>query len=216
MSGWGILTNTKNNLNNCCSSLPNMEYFHNKNVQKDKHLKRKYEQVSRLINSKVPVSIELGNSEGFWHEYNQAARQITLDVHQPKLGSGGEHYIQDLNETWQNVPTANIIYAMDVIEHLYSPEFVLQQIHNHLQPAGRVVITVPNDVCRIDNILKFFNAPIFKHGSHIRYFNLKTLKQLVEKSGFRVEKIGVLGSNPLRHINKQLFGHKFYVIGYRI
>jgi SAM-dependent methyltransferase len=106
----------------------------------------------------------------------------------------------------------NIAYAAEVIEHLYNPDFLLEELNRILKPEGHVIITTPNLLAWFNRIL----APIgiqplflepstksklvgagplkrFKQGhqpvGHIRVFTLAAIKDLFKMHGFEILKI---------------------------
>lgn len=99
------------------------------------------------------------------------------------------------------------IYAGEVIEHLFSPDALLVEIHRLLVPDGYAVITTPNlaswrnwlvlllgwqpfgtevsTAFRIGNPLEAPGSPV----GHIRVFTPRALRQLSEFYGLSVEKL---------------------------
>jgi ubiquinone/menaquinone biosynthesis C-methylase UbiE len=91
-----------------------------------------------------------------------------------------------------------LVYAAEVLEHIYDTEFFLQEAKRVLKKKGVLIVTVPNIVClpnRIRVVLGLYPkyiAPARKHwgvGEHIRGFTKGTLTELLEKNGFEVEDV---------------------------
>jgi ubiquinone/menaquinone biosynthesis C-methylase UbiE len=103
------------------------------------------------------------------------------------------------------------IYCGEVIEHLYNPDNLLDEIHRVLKPGGICLITTPNlgswynrivvlmgyQPCSIsasfyhENVGKIIN--IVGHRGHIRGFTLRALKELLKIHD--LEPIKVMGWN---------------------
>lgn len=106
----------------------------------------------------------------------------------------------------------NAIHMSDTIEHLPAPLGVLRAAHRILPKEGILMITT----CDMDSFLgKTYQV---KPGEHLSYFNKKSLRFALEKSGFKVlflkritrkrnfsrlrkstTKIGLLGGFFIRH-----------------
>ena len=117
--------------------------------------------------------------------------------------------IVDLNE---KIPapsrTADICIAGELIEHLYYSNNFLKEVRRVLKKEGCLLVTVPN-ACSIKyRLLMLFgrlgsnlakadeqneNATIRKGDGHVRDFNLKEIKNLLLKNGFRIERVVTTG-----------------------
>lgn len=90
----------------------------------------------------------------------------------------------------------DIILFADVLEHLYDPGAVLMRLKPLLAEDGRIVISVPNVASwpvRLGLLFGRFNyadTGILDYG-HVRFFTKKTLRALVESTGFRIERMDV-------------------------
>lgn len=116
----------------------------------------------------------------------------------------------DLNK-YQKIDFSNeffdFIFCGDVIEHLFSPDFLLEEIYRMLKPGGYAVITTPNLATWKNRVSLLFGwqpvhtevstkyrvgNPRLPKGSpsgHIRMFTPRAIKELVQLYGFSVEKI---------------------------
>jgi len=79
----------------------------------------------------------------------------------------------------------------DVLEHLRNPRSVLEQLSKLLKPGGRILISLPNVAniwVRLNLLFGRFNytrVGIFDE-SHLRFFTLKTAKELAADAGLDV------------------------------
>lgn len=98
----------------------------------------------------------------------------------------------------------------DVIEHVFSPDFLLGEIHRLLVPNGFAVVTTPNLASWRNRVVLFLGwqpfgtevstryrvgnprAPQGLPSGHIRVFTPRALRELCARYDFRVEHIGGL------------------------
>ncbi len=102
----------------------------------------------------------------------------------------------------------DVITLMDVIEHFSNPRRNLEIIHRILKPEGKIVILTPD----IGSLM----ARIFKSRwwciipEHLFYFSRKTLKLLLEQTGFTVEKQMSIGRTfNLSHWAYKVVGERY-------
>jgi ubiquinone/menaquinone biosynthesis C-methylase UbiE len=107
----------------------------------------------------------------------------------------------------------DLVYAAEVLEHIYDTEFFLQEAKRILKKKGTLIVTVPNIVCLPNRIRAVFGlyprhvAPARKHwgvGEHIRAFTKGMLIELLERNGFEVEdvKSNLLSFVPAKNSKK--------------
>ena len=74
------------------------------------------------------------------------------------------------------------IIMLDVLEHIKKHELALKEINRVLKKQGKLIICVPNDT-----FLSYLN-PI-RYAQHERHYTLKQITNLLEKNGFKIEKV---------------------------
>jgi SAM-dependent methyltransferase len=84
----------------------------------------------------------------------------------------------------------------DVLEHLRSPRVLLEQLSHKLKPGGKILISLPNIAniwVRLNLLLGRFNYSRvgILDESHLRFFTLKSARQLATDSGLDVISTGV-------------------------
>lgn len=90
--------------------------------------------------------------------------------------------------------TFDVIVCGDVLEHLVSPDTALPRMRRWLAPGGAVVISVPN-IANWQSRLRLlrgtwrYEACGIWDNTHLRFFTLETLRQLVEGAGLEIESI---------------------------
>jgi SAM-dependent methyltransferase len=85
----------------------------------------------------------------------------------------------------------DVVLASHLIEHLNNPCLFIREIKRILKPQGRVYITTPNITGLQSRLLgSRWRSAIF---DHLYLFSIKTLRLLLETSGFKVERVKTWG-----------------------
>jgi len=88
----------------------------------------------------------------------------------------------------------DLVTCLDVIEHVYDPKKLIEEIYRVLKIGGVLILTTPN-IRFIDHIRSIIINGQFPmtsqdkfgyDGGHIHYFTFKDIRILLEKSGFHV------------------------------
>lgn len=102
----------------------------------------------------------------------------------------------------------DVVICGDVLEHLRQPEIPLRTLHRLIEPHGRLLLSVPN-VAQIRIRLMHlrgrwdYTPEGIMDKTHIRWFTLDTLRQLVRESGWREEAFDfTLGPNFARLLQR--------------
>jgi len=103
----------------------------------------------------------------------------------------------------------DLVYAAEILEHLYNPDFLLEEIHRVLNETGYLLLSTPNLCAWYNRILFLFGIqPLFVEASvkwafvgagplkrfkkevypvgHVRIFNFQALKDLLTVNGFEI------------------------------
>lgn len=87
-------------------------------------------------------------------------------------------------------PTFDLVYSLEVIEHLYDPRGFMAGCFNACKSGGRFICSTPYHgylknlmISLVDGWDKHFD-PLFD-GGHIKFFSRKKLSALMEEAGFR-------------------------------
>lgn len=101
--------------------------------------------------------------------------------------------IEDISYFRQQIKTQkfDIIIFSDVLEHLYDPVGIIRSYQSFLNQDGKIVVTVPNIAnifSRIALLFGYFNYSEtgVMDKTHIRFFNIKNLKQLAKESNLEI------------------------------
>ena len=97
-------------------------------------------------------------------------------------------YEEPLEEVGLPTESIDVITMFDVLEHLHDPLGTLQEIHRILATQGVLIAGMPNGAS-LDRKLfgKWWIG--FDTPRHLTVFTPQTLTQIIEKSGFKVERL---------------------------
>jgi len=85
----------------------------------------------------------------------------------------------------------DVVLASHLIEHLNNPGNFVREVRRILRPNGRFYVTTPNIAGLQARIFgSRWRSAIF---DHLYLFSIKTLRKLLEDSGFRVERVKTWG-----------------------
>lgn len=85
----------------------------------------------------------------------------------------------------------DVVVCSELLEHLFSPERVINECYRVLKPSGSFIVTVPNLYClrnRLSVLMgggyNFIEYPT--NLEHIRFFSFRGICDILEKAGFKV------------------------------
>jgi len=90
----------------------------------------------------------------------------------------------------------DVILCMDILEHLKDPGRALKLLRCYLKPGGQLLVTLPNVAnwwvrFRLLRGRWDYYALGIMDSSHLRFFTLKTARQLLTECGLRIVKMDV-------------------------
>lgn len=92
-------------------------------------------------------------------------------------------------ETIELNRTFDVVIAADLIEHLPNPGMFLEKANKHLKEGGLLYICTPNAFSLIRCIKALLGIRIDVHQEHTCWYDITTLKQLLERYGFVTKEI---------------------------
>jgi 2-polyprenyl-3-methyl-5-hydroxy-6-metoxy-1,4-benzoquinol methylase len=110
-------------------------------------------------------------------------------------------YVQDFRDAIQQ-EHYNYIVMADVLEHFQDPQSFLQELVSWIPSQTRIVLSIPNiafGAIRLDLLngnFRYSDSGILEK-THLRFFTLETLMQLVLACGLSVERLCFLQRNFL-------------------
>ncbi len=188
-----------------------------------------------LIPRNVSIILEVGAGVGKMgaNLRNRGFRKIVgIEISQEAANKAKQYYdemiVGDVEKLELKYPDEYfdcIIYG-DVLEHLVDPWKVVSAHKKYLKKGGCIVASIPNIKC-----YKVLRKLIFKgrwdyedagilDKTHLRFFTIKTIKEMFEQNGYKIEKIIKEPSCGLfKKINKNIFFNvfiDFLVVQYKI
>ncbi|MGO9059411.1 MAG: class I SAM-dependent methyltransferase [Candidatus Binataceae bacterium] len=96
----------------------------------------------------------------------------------------------------------DLIVSSEVIEHLFSPQVFLRNMHGHLRPRGHLILTTPYHGYLKNLAISLFNGwdkhhTVMMEGGHIKFFSPRTLTASLREAGFTVPSFHNAGRMPL-------------------
>lgn len=135
--------------------------------------------------------LEVGTGAG---ELTSVAKELLFDI----IGIEIRHvYAKNVSDRlnipiysidFMNFDTDNlfdIIILGDVLEHVSNPIDMLEKVYNLLDKEGVIWISTPNFESAFTYIMKD-KDPMWRVCEHLNYFSYKSLKNVLEKIGFRI------------------------------
>jgi len=158
--------------------------------------------ILQWIEEQRPASVlEVGTASGYLTgEMASRGCQVTGIECDEQLASTARQHCHEMIvadiETldFDNLDLYDAVVFGDVIEHLKNPAEILRRSARLLKPGGKILISLPNIAniwIRLGLLFGRFNyrdTGILDR-THLRFFTLKTMKQLITESGFDVTSI---------------------------
>jgi SAM-dependent methyltransferase len=157
--------------------------------------------------SKTRLLADLVGAQEIWGTDFLPDRLVQAQAHNIRTA------LVDLNSE-QQLPFADarfdLIFVGDVIEHIFSPDFLLEEIARLLRPGGYALITTPNLASWRNRLVLLFGwqpfmtevstryrvgnprMPKGMPSGHIRMFTARALRELPRYYGLQVEHVGGL------------------------
>ena len=142
-----------------------------------------------FIDSKIKgKTLNIGAGEVIWIENDLFLRNknfISSDIDEKNLDEKNKALNKmkiDATKIDLKDNSLNQVIMLDVLEHIKAHEKALSEINRILNKNGRFVICVPNDT-----LLSYLN-PV-RYVQHERHYKIKQITNLLEKHGFKVEKV---------------------------
>jgi 2-polyprenyl-3-methyl-5-hydroxy-6-metoxy-1,4-benzoquinol methylase len=129
------------------------------------------------------------------------------DIEFARKKCGVKIYDHPLEETDIPLEYFDIVFMLDVLEHIEDPIQFLGTVRRYIKPGGYIYIEVDNIN---DSLLSIYGieeyADFYYREPHLFYFSPKTLKNVAEKGGFPGETKTMQQYNFINQINWILTG----------
>lgn len=92
----------------------------------------------------------------------------------------------------------DVVYCLEMLEHVNNPELVLREIKRVLKKNGKAIILVPTDNLLFRIIWYFWNIvyPVWNH-THVQSFQADSLEKLLKKNKFTIDTVKRFNLNML-------------------
>jgi len=142
--------------------------------------------------------LEIGGGGGLWTEFfaNKGCEVVSVDINERILKANQEHhpkakFIHADAATLKLDRKFDLVFAKDVIEHIREDERFLENMNCHLKNGGLILINTQNSwsfnylVQGGYHFLKNDKSWCGWDASHVRFYNLNSLKKKLKKAGFK-------------------------------
>jgi len=114
----------------------------------------------------------------------------------------------------------DVIICADILEHLKRPDQVLWMLKKYLKCDGLLIVSLPNVAywrVRLNLLFGRFNYEEvgIMDKTHLRFFTIKTGKDLIQKCGFNIIKVDYCGwamKYPLLKLFPTWFAYQFIIV----
>ncbi|MCX6776224.1 MAG: class I SAM-dependent methyltransferase [Candidatus Micrarchaeota archaeon] len=151
----------------------------------------------KLLEGDVVLDIGCGNCE-FIKDFKAEKYGIDLNPAYKKICSSKNVRFISMNIDGKRLPfpgkSFDCIYAGEIIEHLFNYEYLISESYRVLKEGGALILTTPN----LTSLQHRFNLLCGKHlfymhpklhPHHLRLFTKSELIEMLERNGFKVEKV---------------------------
>ncbi len=150
-----------------------------------------------LDTGRGPVAVmEIGYARGSLLDHlddDDDYTKIAVDIHERPAPRGVTFVQHDCNQDFDfaDDSSLDVVFAGEVIEHIYDDRRFLQQIHRVLRPGGVVALTTPNLFFLVNRlVMPFGRMPYFTYEPyHYHMYSRSTLMKLASECGFEVRRV---------------------------
>lgn len=171
-----------------------------KSSQSEEHHQYTIPAVLSLLPKEKPLNIlDVGCGNGYLANFlsNAGHRVIGIDAAKdgidiakrayPHLKFENRSAYDELGDLFES--PVDVIISSEVIEHLYSPDLFLENLHKTLRPGGYLILTTPYHGYLKNLVIGLINGWDKHHdsereGGHIKFFSEASLSRLLMKNGY--------------------------------
>lgn len=201
------------------------EYFknnENKEEIKKPHkarIKRIYGIFDKLKAEKKDLTVlDIGCADGFISSYfiSNNTKVFGLDTSKSNVVKANKRGIKTIvGDASEELPFSSEIFDIvlmgELIEHIFDPDFLLEEANRILKSDGTLILTFPNLSSLANRLRILFGYDLMhfdvslknRHGGHIRCFNAYNIKKVLNSNNFLVKKIygSSVSINPFKRTN---------------
>lgn len=127
-------------------------------------------------------ALDIGCRDGYWSKRleQKGYEVVALDLephYEPALKHNVEHGLPFADSSF------DVVWCTELIEHLYAPEYVIQEISRVLKPHGRAIITTPNSGWWMYPIIRLWGWTPKKvqNPDHKQFFTEKSIRNITKR-----------------------------------
>jgi 2-polyprenyl-3-methyl-5-hydroxy-6-metoxy-1,4-benzoquinol methylase len=168
--------------------------------------KRRYEFVKEKITNKTALDFGCG-AGGFLDLAKKSASSVSgIELEkalQPSFKQRDLDVFENLAKAQEENNKYDVITAFHVVEHLQNPKEILMELSKLLEEGGEMIVEVPNSDDALLTLYKSKDFQKFTYWSqHLFLFNSKTMSELIEQTGLKL--------NWIKHIQRYPLSNHLY------
>lgn len=174
------------------------QYFNKQHVQLPDNLR-----VLEVLNEMFPQRgklLEIGSYLGIFLEKIRAAGWDVTGLEPFHTVAEYSRKTYGLNVVEKLLPEAkfadgqfDVVMMLHVIEHLPSPADYVREIRRILKPGGALVVETPRFDSLMFKVMGRRERSLSNCDGHIYFFTVPSLSELLERNGFKVERVDLVG-----------------------
>lgn len=145
-----------------------------------------------------PLSLYMANAGCEVTGIDLAANAVNTAVRSAKhWKSDNVRFMQmDFLKDWQEADAFDFVLCSHVVEHVPDDEAFIKKIHFATRPGGRLLLMAPTTYSSLYLGHKAITGKFAwdEEVGHLRRYDRKTFTELVEKAGYRIERVEFLDS----------------------
>lgn len=174
--------------------------------------------LARLGEGRGRRLLDVGPAQGvLTHRFTERGFEVTCIEGDANLaaivrGKCHEVIVADLDKESPRLKGQfDVIVYGDILEHLKNPKQALRELNRYLLPNGKIIVSVPNIVhlfVRINVLVgrfEYMERGILDR-THLRFFTLKTFRELLSDAEVTVEELAVAPVQLLLLVPKRYHG----------
>lgn len=125
-------------------------------------------------------ALDIGCRDGYWSEkLKERGYEVSAVDIEPHYSGAITHNVE--NGLPYPDGTFDLVWCTEVIEHLYKPEFLLEEINRVLKPDGMAILTTPNSGVWFYYIVRLWGwtPQKLQNSDHKQFFKEKDLRRLI-------------------------------------
>jgi ubiquinone/menaquinone biosynthesis C-methylase UbiE len=166
--------------------------------------KRRFEEVTAVIDPVEGDILDIGSADGVFSKviFKKAKPKhfVGIDVVKTSVDWANKHWeyvgkmkfmVADAGNLPFESQTFDAVFALEVLEHVFDPTLVLEEIKRVLKKGGYAVFLVPSDSL-LFRIIWFLWLHFYPRGwvwreTHIQTYRNNFLSKICKKVGFKIE-----------------------------